>query len=64
MNDLEHQSRLKTTIHLLVVENATLKKQLSCITKQSEEQTEEIERLKRKINHLVVKIDNLSSGKD
>lgn len=41
------------------MENNTLKKELSFMKNLDEEQRKEIDRLKRKINHLVMKIDNI-----
>ena len=54
----ERQSRLKTTIHLLIVENNTLKKELSHLKNLNDEAGEEINRLKKKINSLVMRIDD------
>ncbi|CDW74048.1 UNKNOWN [Stylonychia lemnae] len=56
-NEELRQNRLKTTIHMLISENNTLKKELSYMKNQNDEQIEEINRLKKKINHLVMKID-------
>lgn len=39
------------------MENNTLKKELSYMKNQHDDQIEEINRLKKKINHLVMKID-------
>eukprot|EP00347_Sterkiella_histriomuscorum_P015060 403358461 len=57
VNESLRQNRLKTTIHVLIMENNTLKKELSYMKNQNDEQVEEINRLKKKINHLVMKID-------
>lgn len=54
----EDHVRLKTTIHLLIMENNTLKKELSYLKSQSDQKEEEITRLKKKINHLVMKLDS------
>jgi len=42
----ERQSRLKTTIHLLIQENSNLKKELSFMTSQNKEMHSEVTRLK------------------